>query len=192
MQNSRVDQLIRQGQAAAQVGNNDLAREYLQAAVDLDPTNVTALLWLSGVLSDPMKAGATLERVLELDPANARAQAGLAHLQQQLSQRAAAPAPAYVEPPAPAAFQPPATTITPTTQERAVRPLSIEQELRASLRPDPVSRGGTRGLTPDRETVSARRVVVFSGGSDMAFRVLVILLLISLAAGALFVLVSLL
>jgi tetratricopeptide (TPR) repeat protein len=189
MQNSRVDQLIRQGQAAAQVGNNDLAREYLQAAVDLDPTNVTALLWLSGVLPDPMKAGATLERVLELDPGNVRAQAGLAHLQQQLSQRATALATSYVEPPAPAAFQPPATT---PTQERAVRPLSIEQELRASLRPDPVSRGGTRGLTPDRETVSARRVVVFSGGSDMAFRVLVILLLISLAAGALFVLVSLL
>ncbi len=190
MQNSRVDQLIRQGQAAAQVGNNDLAREYLQAAVDLDPTNITALLWLSGVLSDPMKAGATLERVLELDPGNARAQAGLAHLQQQLSQRAATPAPAYVEP-APAAFQPPTTTTTTPTQERAVRPLSIEQELRASLRPDPVARGGTRGLTPDRELVSARRVV-FSGGSDMAFRVLVILLLISLAAGALFVLVTLL
>ena len=191
MQNSRVDQLIRQGQAAAQVGNNDLAREYLQAAVDLDPTNVTALLWLSGVLSDPMKAGVTLERVLELDPGNARAQAGLAHLQQQLSHPASAPAPAYVEPPAPAAFQPPATTTTPATQERAVRPLSIEQELRASLRPDPVSRGGARGLATDREIVSARRVV-FSGGGDMAFRVLVILLLISLAAGALFVLVSLL
>jgi tetratricopeptide (TPR) repeat protein len=177
MLDSRVDQLVRQGQAAIQVGNNTLAREYLQAAVDLDPNNVTALLWLAGVQSDdPVRAGATLERVLELDPGNVRAQQGLTYIQEQLStRREASGATVYSQPSSPAIPQP----LAPTTQERTVKPLSIEQELRASLRVDTAA----RPASTDPAARGARRVVIFSGGDDSLFRILILLLLLSLVAG---------
>lgn len=183
MLDSRVDQLLRQGQAAAQVGNNTLAREYLQAAVDLDPNNVTVLLWLAGVQADdPVRAGATLERVLELDPSNVRAQQGLAQIQEQLSTR---------REPAPLAVPQPLATTAP---ERGVKPLSIEQELRASLRADPAARPSANARVFGASTEGgrgARRVAIFSGGDDSVFRILIILLLLSLLLGAVVFIIAL-
>lgn len=110
----RIRNLISQGQAAAQAGQRELARRYLQAAIDLDPNNVDAWLWLAGVQDDPMETKQCLERVLELDPGNVQAQRGLQWVEAQLAERQQqAPAP------------------EPETPSRA---RAIHQELRAHLR----------------------------------------------------------
>lgn len=81
----RVATLIRQGQAAAQAGQQELARRYLNAAVDLAPDSAVAWLWLAGV-QEPAEARESLLTVLRLDPDNRRARAGLAWVEQQLAE----------------------------------------------------------------------------------------------------------
>lgn len=132
----RVAQLIRQGQAAAQSGNNTMARNYLQAAVDLEPDNATGWLWLAGVLDSPTDAKYALERVLQLEPSNMRARQGLEQLNAMLGTTTPAPTPPLYEDARPVRGTGPLAGGT--------GPLSIEQELRASLRsdaPPPVTTG---------------------------------------------------
>lgn len=126
----RAAALIRQGQAAAQAGQQELARRYLQAAVDIAPDNATAWLWLAGV-QEPAEARESLKKVLELDPGNSRATAGLAWAERQL---------ARPEPPPPASGAAGITgrlSSAATSQplaNRDTRSHSVEQELRAHLR----------------------------------------------------------
>lgn len=159
----RAETLIRQGQAAAHAGQQELARRYLQAAVDINPDNPTAWLWLAGV-QPPEEARASLLKVLELDPDNLRAKAGLAWVEQQL---AAAPPPApnlREKPDAPTVSTsetitplnaPSSSTSepagTPSIGESANRTLSAEQALRAHLRetyPDTATPAATSGEEP--------------------------------------------
>lgn len=196
MQDERVATLIRQGQEAAQRGNVEQAREYLQAAVDLAPSNSTAWLWLAGVLADPAEQKYALEQVLQLDPDNVRAQQGLAHLNRQ-----APPAP----PAQPVVQQwrdeeeerprPPArgtSTLGPMTGQ-----LTIEQELRAALRSEPAARPVPSDIAelPEEGAEEESRAPDFSAGSDdMPFRVAVAALGLLLGVGLLlfaFVLVAL-
>jgi twitching motility two-component system response regulator PilG len=69
--------LIRDGIAAARTGDKARARPFLQEAAALEPTNTNAWLWLAGVAETPRDAVRALERVLEIEPRNDRAQAGL-------------------------------------------------------------------------------------------------------------------
>jgi twitching motility two-component system response regulator PilG len=68
---------VQAGVAAAKAGDKPQARELLRAAVAHDPGNELAWLWLASVSETPPDAVACLERVLEINPANERARAGL-------------------------------------------------------------------------------------------------------------------
>jgi tetratricopeptide (TPR) repeat protein len=75
--------LFQRGVAAARSGQKRVAAGLLQRAVQLNPQHEMAWLWLSGVLDDPDEALFCLRSVLALNPANERARAGLAWLEQR-------------------------------------------------------------------------------------------------------------
>jgi tetratricopeptide (TPR) repeat protein len=92
--------LYQRGVAAARSGHRRVAVGLLQRAVQLNPQHEGAWLWLSGVLDDPAEAAYCLRSVLELNPGNERARAGLTWLEQrQMAQAQAVVAPT-LEPPA--------------------------------------------------------------------------------------------
>ncbi|TKJ31163.1 MAG: hypothetical protein CEE40_02580 [Chloroflexi bacterium B3_Chlor] len=76
---SRVEQLLKHGIAAAKVGKSDEARELLSQTLGLDPENEKAWLWLSSVVPDEDKIEC-LERVLAINPQNEAARLGLEFL----------------------------------------------------------------------------------------------------------------
>lgn len=73
-----VRQEISSGIKAHKVGDNATAWLHFQAALREDTENVTALLWLAYLAEDYEKRVFLLARVLEIDPDNERAHAGLA------------------------------------------------------------------------------------------------------------------
>ena len=79
------------GVEAAQRKDRTEARRLLEAVLELDPKNVSALLWLAQVATDPVEALARLKRVVEIDPANVKAREGLAHFEKTTPKPAAAP-----------------------------------------------------------------------------------------------------
>ncbi|MBC7240940.1 MAG: tetratricopeptide repeat protein [Anaerolineae bacterium] len=84
--NREVEELIRQGMAAARVGEKEEARRHFEAALRLDPNAAAAWLGLSGVVDSPEEKRRCFQRVLELEPGNAEALAGLAWLDRQQAQ----------------------------------------------------------------------------------------------------------
>ena len=80
-------QILQQGVAAAKAGQRREARALFKRAIQLDDTNEQAWLWLSAVLDDPSQQRMCLERVLKINPANARAQKGVAWFKEQSSQQ---------------------------------------------------------------------------------------------------------
>jgi predicted hydrocarbon binding protein len=97
-----VDELLAKGKMAATSGQKDLAREYLGRAVQLDPRNEDAWLWLSGVSNNLPMMKTCLERVLALNPRNTQALEGMNWVRQREMQvaaaRAAAPSAVAVAP----------------------------------------------------------------------------------------------
>lgn len=173
MADERIAQLVRQGQQAAQQGNNELARSYLQAAVDLEPDNVTAWLWLAGVVDEPEEARHALNRVLALDPTNQHAQDGLTQLEARLGTTGAAVA-----------------VVEPSVQESVAAdghpldrgPLTIEQELRAALRAHEPAQPSDGDVAMLAENVD--RGPRFSApGNDSIFRIMSLVLLMFLVVG---------
>lgn len=81
--NATVEELIRQGMAAARVGEKEEARRHFEEALRRDPEAVTAWLGLSGVVDSPEEKRRCFQRVLELEPGNTEALAGLAWLDRQ-------------------------------------------------------------------------------------------------------------
>jgi hypothetical protein len=69
--------LLRRGLLAERAGDHAEARHWFQAALDTDPDNITALLWSAWMASTGQESLALLSRVLELDPENKRARAGI-------------------------------------------------------------------------------------------------------------------
>lgn len=69
--------LLKEGIAAARAGDKPLTRRLLREVTELQPRNEVAWLWLAGVAESPPDALECLERVLEINPANERAQAGI-------------------------------------------------------------------------------------------------------------------
>ena len=78
-----LDALLRAGIAAAQAGRREQARDLLAQLVQQDDKNVTAWLWLSGVVDDLANREVCLQHVLRLDPDNEAARRGLARVREQ-------------------------------------------------------------------------------------------------------------
>ncbi len=158
----RVQELLTRGREAARNERRDEARQYLQAAVDIDPENAEAWLWLAGVMDDPYEAKYCLERVLEIDPLNERARRGLAWVEQQIAEMEAEP----VSPAEEAGFS------------------SIESQLRAQLRTEHEDRPGTGLLTDSAlETSTGFNVREFLASPDAPYRIATLVLLGFLALG---------
>jgi tetratricopeptide (TPR) repeat protein len=87
-----VDELLRQGISAARSGQRERARDLLMRVVRQNQENVTAWLWLSGVVDSLEVQEICLENVLALDPTHDTARKGLAWVRQQ--QEATPPVPA--------------------------------------------------------------------------------------------------
>jgi peptide/nickel transport system permease protein len=68
---------LRWGASAARAGNHTLARRCFRAARDIDPDNIIALLWLGRLAHTRLESLALFGRVLELDPKNEQAHAGI-------------------------------------------------------------------------------------------------------------------
>ncbi len=83
MSQVEVLDLVKHGVALAKGGDKAKAREALRQAVELDPANESAWLWLASVAESAQEALAALERVLALNSANeqARSAAHAARLQ---------------------------------------------------------------------------------------------------------------
>jgi hypothetical protein len=92
--------LLEQAIGAARAGQRLTARGLLQAILADDPANVQAWLWYSGVVDEPAGQVAALERVLELDPSNARASYGLQWMREHHPE-IWLPPPAPIPPPTP-------------------------------------------------------------------------------------------
>jgi lipoprotein-anchoring transpeptidase ErfK/SrfK len=89
--NDQVSALTRAGIAAARSGDRALARRCFRQIVELDPGNEAAWMWLAGLSDDPRASLAYLSRVLEINPANSRAKAGLRWARRRLPTQTAAP-----------------------------------------------------------------------------------------------------
>src|SRR5262245_51233660 len=89
------------GIMAARGGDRPGARDALERALEIDPQDEEAWLWLSAVQDDPRRALGCLERVLAINPQNERAVAGTAALRARLPTSAPAPPPAPPAAPAP-------------------------------------------------------------------------------------------
>jgi tetratricopeptide (TPR) repeat protein len=106
-----VDELLRKGIAAAKSGQRERAYDLLMQVVEEDEENALAWLWLSGVADSLDDREICLENVLALDPTNAAARKGLAHVREQ--KKAAASASGETAPASPSKQEtPPVETTT--------------------------------------------------------------------------------
>jgi tetratricopeptide (TPR) repeat protein len=96
-----VDELLQQGISAARSGQRERACDLLIQVVEQDQENVTAWLWLSGVVDSLDEQEICLENVLALDPTHDTARKGLAWVRQQLEATPSVP----VEPNLPSSSQ---------------------------------------------------------------------------------------
>ena len=74
--------LMEQAVGAARAGQRPTARRILETILEEQPADAQAWLWLSGVVDDPLEQVAALQRVIAIDPANARAHWGLQWLRE--------------------------------------------------------------------------------------------------------------
>jgi len=75
---TELQELLRQGAAAARVGERDAAQEAFRQATELAPDSQEAWLGLAGAVESLAEKRTCFERVLEIDLGNPDAQAGLA------------------------------------------------------------------------------------------------------------------
>ncbi len=107
-----VTDTLRQGMRAARLGQRANAQAAFQSALDVDPSNETARLWLGYLSDDPQESLTHITQALENHPQSPRSYAAL-----QWAWRRAAAAPA--DHPAPNPSPPPAPR-----HQRRVRPLT--------------------------------------------------------------------
>src|SRR5438876_1127600 len=77
---SEIERLMREGQAAAKRGDKAMARTLLTQLLELEPNNEQAWMWLSGAVSDLTEQQTCLENVLIINPNNAQARKGLEYI----------------------------------------------------------------------------------------------------------------
>lgn len=127
-----MEDLLRQGIAAAKAGQREHARELLMRVVEQDEESALAWLWLSSVVDSLDDQEICLENVLALDPDNDAARKGLAFVRKQKESQA--PSSADMMPPSASSPEPPAAA-------RAERPATLAaailQEDFARRRPPP-------------------------------------------------------
>jgi tetratricopeptide (TPR) repeat protein len=115
-----LDQLLRQGIAAARAGQKAQACDLLLQVIALDEGVEAAWLWLSGVVDSPEERLICLENVLTLNPGNTAAQDGLRWLRDQGISAPAKQAPITVsKAPRPVPSPLPAEVIPPQSTSRA-------------------------------------------------------------------------
>lgn len=78
-----LEDLLREGKAAARAGAVEEARRMFERATEVAPESVEAWLGLAGVVEEIERKRACFQRALALDPDNAEARAGLAWLDRQ-------------------------------------------------------------------------------------------------------------
>jgi lipoprotein-anchoring transpeptidase ErfK/SrfK len=81
---AEIERLLRRGQSAAEAGDWATARRCFAQVLDMDATNEEALLWQAGLAQDASQSIAYLQRVLQLNPDNERAKAGMAWARSRL------------------------------------------------------------------------------------------------------------
>lgn len=80
MSSDNARTLLDQGIAAAREGDWEAAQPLLREVTEIDPRNELGWLWLAAVSESEQETLTYLERVLELDPDNRRALAGIAEI----------------------------------------------------------------------------------------------------------------
>ncbi len=80
--------LIVMGEKLAEVGLTHQAQVLLRRAVELDDKHEEGLIWFAATVEDPTEAKRALKRVLEQNPQNTVAQAGLREIDRQLGNTA--------------------------------------------------------------------------------------------------------
>jgi hypothetical protein len=85
---TKIQENLRLGVKAARTGRNEEARNYLKAVLEQDGDNIIAMFWLAFVASDPAESIHLLHQILELEPDNERAKAGLLWVQEQIASKA--------------------------------------------------------------------------------------------------------
>lgn len=109
-----ADQLTTQGIAALKTGDMPHARALLLHAIEHEPHNETAWLWLSGALTAASERRYCLEQVLAINPAHAAAQRGLKHIPADVVAVSPVPArPVAAAEASPATPEAPAPTLDP-------------------------------------------------------------------------------
>jgi lipoprotein-anchoring transpeptidase ErfK/SrfK len=88
----RIAALLRNGMTAARAGRRTEARRFFEAVLRLDPRNEEAILWWAGLARDPQVTLSALARLLEINPRNQRARAGVRAVRRQLPRGLASPA----------------------------------------------------------------------------------------------------
>jgi hypothetical protein len=78
-----VQELVRQGIEAAREGKKAAARDFFERAVELDSREERAWFWLASVSDTDEEKRICLERVLEINPGNTRAQQALDKIEAQ-------------------------------------------------------------------------------------------------------------
>lgn len=86
------DDILSQGIAALKAGKKKEAEMLLKSVVEQNPQNVEAWLWLGASVPTPDETLSCLERVLELDPDNPKAQAGVRWARSKVKRSASEPA----------------------------------------------------------------------------------------------------
>ena len=84
--------LVQQGLTAARVGDHEDARRLLKQATEQMPHNIEAWLGLAGVVDLLEEKENCFTKVLDLDPDNSDAKAGLALVKQKFADQKAEPA----------------------------------------------------------------------------------------------------
>ncbi|MBW7880949.1 MAG: tetratricopeptide repeat protein, partial [Anaerolineae bacterium] len=135
------DELREQGIAAAKARNFDEARRLLTQAIQANPRDVQALLFLASVTDDKKARLLSLRRALEIEPDNTLALQAVRALgvdPAKLMATSSGDAPHPPAPPAPPADLPPATP-TATGGIRKLGPKPTEAELDALFGDQPAA-----------------------------------------------------
>jgi tetratricopeptide (TPR) repeat protein len=138
-------ELLQRGIAAARAGQDDAARQLLARALQMDPRNEQAWLWLSSVAQSDEERVRILQQLLTINPNNEYAIKGLQALG-ALPQAEPEPAP----PPPPEAPPAEEEILEPEIDE-TMGAMEMEMELEEEVQPPPAQ----AALSPAPPTVSA-------------------------------------
>ncbi len=160
-----INEKLRLGIDAARTGREKEAKEHLIAVLKQSPNNIPAMLWLAFVLPSPQDTIRLLKRVLELDPENERAKAGIRWAERRLGREpteAASVEPALTEPAQPTAASP-APDSTDDFPDDSANDVSIRQQLLSGEIQKQAKKGALAQRA--RRTINPLLVIIFAAGA---------------------------